>query len=667
MHFKSVKTKLILMFLIFATVPLILVTICSTLISRNALRTTSNRLTAQIMGQTGINLNNYTSNIETKLNDFVVTVLVKEKLLSGYMSDDALTKMRADSSIKDAIVYVESMNKDISSISLITEDGTILGNTQVYDTDALLSVLPAADAEGGDTGAPAAKASDKFTWLNGLSSLKDKIFVTKVFNSDNTVFTLVASINREQLVDIVENVDLLKNSSLTILDRNMFPAYSANETGKGSALTAIDKEEFQGDTGSFTHSGVLVTYTRLKNTWLLVGEIPLSSLTSQLTTGIYITIGLIVLCALLSVLISTFAAKSFAGPIVQLMKLMKRAEEGDLTVRAKVSGKDEISKLCYSFNHMFDRIGDILGKTNRVIAKTLSSIGNLSDSVNVSTISFKQLSASIDQIALGAAEQADSAASCTQAMGALSDSIKQVVETSDIINQNNTGSKKLIQNASAAIESLTSSMKNTLTMADDVKVSMTELVGIYNKIGNLLGLLGSINEQTKLLSLNASIEAARAGEAGRGFAVVANEVAKLSQESQSSTDTVQNNLLVMNERTRNTFDLVNTSGEALQAQEEAVQEAYRQFNQIVGNLQNVDSDLSSINKQLHVMKELKESAEQKIVDIAAVTQQSAALSQQVNAVKTEQETTIESISKLSEELSATMKELKESVELFRIQ
>lgn len=71
-------------------------------------------------------------------------------------------------------------------------------------------------------------------------------------------------------------------------------------------------------------------------------------------------------------------------------------------------------------------------------------------------------------------------------------------------------------------------------IVDDIQ----NLVQLSRQMGDIIGIVEAIANQTNLLSLNAAIEAARAGEYGKGFAVVAAEVRKLSEQTKESTASV---------------------------------------------------------------------------------------------------------------------------------
>jgi methyl-accepting chemotaxis protein len=74
--------------------------------------------------------------------------------------------------------------------------------------------------------------------------------------------------------------------------------------------------------------------------------------------------------------------------------------------------------------------------------------------------------------------------------------------------------------------------------AHDSRATIDALAKAANDIGEIVGVITSIAEQTNLLALNATIEAARAGEAGRGFAVVASEVKTLATQTGRSTEQI---------------------------------------------------------------------------------------------------------------------------------
>ncbi len=77
----------------------------------------------------------------------------------------------------------------------------------------------------------------------------------------------------------------------------------------------------------------------------------------------------------------------------------------------------------------------------------------------------------------------------------------------------------------------------------------SELVNVLStrakEIVNIIGVIDDIAEQTNLLALNASIEAARAGEQGQGFAVVADEVRKLAARSSTTTRSITQLLMTI--------------------------------------------------------------------------------------------------------------------------
>ena len=59
------------------------------------------------------------------------------------------------------------------------------------------------------------------------------------------------------------------------------------------------------------------------------------------------------------------------------------------------------------------------------------------------------------------------------------------------------------------------------------------------EIGDIVGLINGIAEQTNVLALNAAIQAASAGGAGGGFAMVADEVQELAESATQATRRIE--------------------------------------------------------------------------------------------------------------------------------
>lgn len=80
--------------------------------------------------------------------------------------------------------------------------------------------------------------------------------------------------------------------------------------------------------------------------------------------------------------------------------------------------------------------------------------------------------------------------------------------------------------------------RDAVERAESSRRTIDALASSARDIGEIVGVISTIAEQTNLLALNATIEAARAGEAGKGFAVVASEVKQLASQTGQSTGAI---------------------------------------------------------------------------------------------------------------------------------
>ncbi|WP_054693646.1 methyl-accepting chemotaxis protein [Syntrophomonas palmitatica] len=137
-----------------------------------------------------------------------------------------------------------------------------------------------------------------------------------------------------------------------------------------------------------------------------------------------------------------------------------------------------------------------------------------------------------------------------------------------------------VQNVSSIVEEVARYAQNVSNQSRQLSESAREALGHLSETGEVLKIISSTAQQTKLLGFNAAIEAARSGEHGRGFAVVADEVRKLAEYSTESVTKISRILNNIQQSVQVITGGVSETGESVQKQADLTQSVFANIQQL---------------------------------------------------------------------------------------
>jgi methyl-accepting chemotaxis protein len=169
-------------------------------------------------------------------------------------------------------------------------------------------------------------------------------------------------------------------------------------------------------------------------------------------------------------------------------------------------------------------------------------------------------------------------------------------------------------------------------IADVVKKSaetVQELGKSSDQIGEIIGVIDDIADQTNLLALNAAIEAARAGEQGRGFAVVADEVRKLAERTTKATKEIAGMIKKIQVETKGAVEGMKEGTKKVDEGIILADKAGTSLTEIVGISQKVGDMVSQIAAASEEQSSASEQISKNVEAISSVTNESATGTQQI--------------------------------------
>ncbi|SHO53795.1 methyl-accepting chemotaxis protein [Anaerocolumna xylanovorans] len=402
-------------------------------------------------------------------------------------------------------------------------------------------------------------------------------------------------------------------------------------------------------------------FTPVPNTdWYYVVTADKNEVFSRIYSLITVIAVVFAVALLIGIAVTVTLGNSIANPIAKTVRQAEKIARLDVSdnINEKyLKRKDEIGTLAAALQNITNSFRGIIAELQNASGQLTDTAGRMAQMSEESAAASEEISTTIGELARAATSHAEHTQEGSMRTQELGETIEKNQSSFKILSKATKKVVTLLDDGNKTIQVLRDRTVENNAAAEEIKEVIVKADKSAEMIGQASEVITQIAEQTNLLALNAAIEAARAGEAGKGFAVVAEEIRKLAEQSSSSTGEIDKIVDELQKNTKGAVLTIEKMGVAIKEQTESVDNNEKSFEGIAKAILKADDAVEELNESGEEMEQVKMGIIETMENLSAIAEEDSASTQELSASVEEQTASLEEIadsSRIMDELATKL-------------
>lgn len=378
----------------------------------------------------------------------------------------------------------------------------------------------------------------------------------------------------------------------------------------------------------------------------------------------------VVAIMLVCLIVSTKLASTISKNIRTSIKTVEKIAAGDLNVQVNkklLKSKDEIGDLSRVTITLRDAMQWTTLEINQNVQKLLEASSLLGTAADNTNGTMNKVRTAVNRIVENSTEQAENSKSTSEHMRLMGDNITETSAEVEALNSNAAFMHESSEKAAETLANLQRINGEVEQIIGEVQEQTNRTNDSVQQIYKATAFIASIAEETDLLSLNASIEAARAGENGKGFAVVAEQIKKLSEQSNQSSNEIEETAMMLSEDSQKAVEIMQKMQEIIMSQSESMKDTQKVVEEVVAQIANSMQSIQQIKETTEHLANVRNEVLQAVETLSNIAQDSVSGTKKTYEDTEEVVDTFKQVYMSAEQLREIADQLAGSVQYFHVE